>query len=363
MPRRPRQRPSAGAGAVPPAHEDLWCSATSRRPAPEGFPAVDLAAHYAGAPCLGCHEPHRVEALVPPFISHSLDDLPACVTCHVPTASSPCPSGTRKPPTPSASPATWCTHQRERPMSETGMTGPPTRPRRRALPPARPEGRARRHPGAVWVSLLGVAVGAPASRRGPPSPPASARLRSVGPRLGLRHRHHDVHRVRPLRGGLQAREQHPEEPEINRTWSSSTSSRRTARSRSPRPRAGVRASPPTRSRRRPTCATPTSSPGPACSARTRPAPGLSVSATFRMEDGVVFVDENRCIGCGYCIVACPYGARYIVPASGQTPKGVAGVVDKCTFCYHASRGACSRPARSLPANARIFGDLNDPPAR
>jgi tetrathionate reductase subunit B len=86
-----------------------------------------------------------------------------------------------------------------------------------------------------------------------------------------------------------------------------------------------------------------------------------VSATFRTEDGVVFVDEGRCIGCGYCIVACPYGARYIVPAGESSPKGVAGVVDKCTFCYHRiTRGLEPACAEVCPVNARIFGDLRDP---
>jgi tetrathionate reductase subunit B len=86
-----------------------------------------------------------------------------------------------------------------------------------------------------------------------------------------------------------------------------------------------------------------------------------VGATYRTPDGVVLVDEERCIGCGYCIVACPYGARYIVPAGGDMPRGVAGVADKCTFCYHRITAGL-RPAcvEACPVGARTFGDLEDP---
>ena len=86
-----------------------------------------------------------------------------------------------------------------------------------------------------------------------------------------------------------------------------------------------------------------------------------VGATYRTPDGVILVDADRCIGCGYCVVACPYGARYIVPAGGDTPRGIAGVADKCTFCYHrittGRRPAC---VEACPVGARSFGDLNDP---
>jgi hypothetical protein len=60
---------------------------------PLGFPVVDLTLHYAGAPCLGCHDSHAAVALVPPDVSHALDNLPACVTCHQPAGLKPVPVG------------------------------------------------------------------------------------------------------------------------------------------------------------------------------------------------------------------------------------------------------------------------------
>ena len=75
-----------------------------------------------------------------------------------------------------------------------------------------------------------------------------------------------------------------------------------------------------------------------------------VGATFATQDGVVLVDSQRCIGCRYCIQACPYGARYLHP---QTKTA-----DKCTFCYHRIRkGLLPACVEVCPTQARVFGDV------
>ena len=75
-----------------------------------------------------------------------------------------------------------------------------------------------------------------------------------------------------------------------------------------------------------------------------------VGATFKTDDGVILVDSERCIGCRYCIQACPYGARYLHPKT-QT-------ADKCTFCYHRiTKDLLPACVEVCPAQARIFGDL------
>lgn len=111
-----------------------------------------------------------------------------------------------------------------------------------------------------------------------------------------------------------------------------------------------------------------------------------VKANHIRPDGIVTIDYDRCIGCRYCELACPYGARVFnwkkftgenpaVPAWGQpeVPRRPRGVVEKCSFCYQRiDRGLTfgltpgvdqmATPACvvACPRKARIFGDLNDP---
>lgn len=78
-----------------------------------------------------------------------------------------------------------------------------------------------------------------------------------------------------------------------------------------------------------------------------------VGASFRSPDGVILVDEDRCIGCGYCVQACPYGSRFIHPTKH--------VATKCTLCYHRiTKGMKTACVDACPVNARRLGDAMDP---
>ncbi len=112
-----------------------------------------------------------------------------------------------------------------------------------------------------------------------------------------------------------------------------------------------------------------------------------VGATWVREDGIVAMDYDRCIGCRYCEVACPYDVRRFnwslideidnpyVPTWGspEVPPRPRGVVEKCTFCVHRidrglsqglTPGVDSQATPACvdicPVGARVFGDINDP---
>ncbi|GAB4340012.1 MAG: 4Fe-4S dicluster domain-containing protein [Desulfobulbaceae bacterium] len=96
-------------------------------------------------------------------------------------------------------------------------------------------------------------------------------------------------------------------------------------------------------------------------------------ATFKNKDGIVAMDYHRCIGCRFCMAACPYGSRsfnWMDPRKGldlnklnrEFPTRMRGVVEKCNFCAdRLPRGlkpACVEATGS--SGAMVFGDLNDP---
>lgn len=92
-------------------------------------------------------------------------------------------------------------------------------------------------------------------------------------------------------------------------------------------------------------------------------------ASFKRADGIVLVDRHLCIGCRYCMMACPYKARSFVHETlteqkTEVPRGK-GCVESCTLCVHrldngqtttACQDACSKAGH----NAILFGNLNDP---
>jgi Fe-S-cluster-containing dehydrogenase component len=100
-----------------------------------------------------------------------------------------------------------------------------------------------------------------------------------------------------------------------------------------------------------------------------------VKATWQEPDGIVVVDYNWCIGCRYCMAACPYGARHFnwgepkIPVEeinpethflGNRPR-MKGVVEKCTFCIQRARaGRYPACVEVCPVGARKFGNLLDP---
>jgi molybdopterin-containing oxidoreductase family iron-sulfur binding subunit len=93
-------------------------------------------------------------------------------------------------------------------------------------------------------------------------------------------------------------------------------------------------------------------------------------ASFKRDDGIVLVDKHTCIGCRYCMLACPYKARSfihetITDQKTYAPRGK-GTVESCTFCVHrvddgrqpACVEACSKTTQAL-----TFGDMSDPDSK
>lgn len=95
-----------------------------------------------------------------------------------------------------------------------------------------------------------------------------------------------------------------------------------------------------------------------------------VGATYRDNDGRILINYYRCIGCRYCMAACPYNARVFnwqEPVRepefsyGDVPARPKGVVEKCTLCVErTSKGKEPVCVEVCPAKARMFGDLDDP---
>lgn len=76
-------------------------------------------------------------------------------------------------------------------------------------------------------------------------------------------------------------------------------------------------------------------------------------ASYKTDDGYVLVDHSRCIGCKYCMAACPYSVRWVDDTTGE--------VSKCTFCHHrTSEGLLPACVATCVTKARMFGDFNDP---
>ncbi len=76
-------------------------------------------------------------------------------------------------------------------------------------------------------------------------------------------------------------------------------------------------------------------------------------ASYQRPDGVVAVNPSECVGCRYCMIACPYDARFF--------REDLGVVEKCDLCAHRlDRGELPACVETCPSKVRIFGDLNDP---
>ncbi len=95
-------------------------------------------------------------------------------------------------------------------------------------------------------------------------------------------------------------------------------------------------------------------------------------ATFKRADGIVIMDYHRCIGCRFCMAACPYGARsmnyrdprpFISKINPDFPTRTKGVVEKCNFCEERLvQGILPACVTACKEKALVFGDMEDPKA-
>ena len=94
-------------------------------------------------------------------------------------------------------------------------------------------------------------------------------------------------------------------------------------------------------------------------------------ASFKRADGIVLVNKHTCIGCRYCMMACPYKARSFIHENIKDQLPVAprgkGTVESCTLCVHRidrdgvnAVPACAEAINSVDRKPIVFGDLNDP---
>ena len=96
-------------------------------------------------------------------------------------------------------------------------------------------------------------------------------------------------------------------------------------------------------------------------------------ATWKRRDGLVMMDEHRCIGCRYCVTACPYGSRsfnwrdprpFIPAENREFPTRTRGVVEKCNFCAErlavGKTPLCVEACERIQCGALTFGDAGDP---
>ena len=81
--------------------------------------------------------------------------------------------------------------------------------------------------------------------------------------------------------------------------------------------------------------------------------GCPTGASHHRPDGIVAVDPTKCVGCGFCMVVCPYGARQMNEETG--------IVEKCSMCYERlEEGMVTRCVETCQLKARYVGDLDDP---